>query len=109
MERFCIFRQNLSSSLFKMGQNHYLLRKSLHYKQVSELKCEKRHFKFALILQVLLMTHLSSIAISLYFYWRHNAYCEPGIYSGEQAINSKKSDINFIWRNLTTIFSIFPV
>jgi len=52
-----------SSSLFKMGQNHYLLRKSLHYKQV------------------LLMTHLSSIAISLYFYWRHNAYCEPGIYS----------------------------
>jgi len=52
-----------STSLSKMGQNHFLLRKSLHYKKV------------------LLMTHLSSIAISLYFYWRHNAYCEPGIYS----------------------------
>jgi len=58
-----LVRQNSSSGLFKMGRNHYLLRKSLHYKQV------------------LLMTHLSSIAISLYFYWRHNAYCEPGIYS----------------------------
>ena len=50
------------------------------------------------------MTHLSSIAISLYFYWRHNAYCEPGIYSGKvkHAIKSKKSD-NFIWRKSTTI------
>lgn len=51
------------SSLFKMGSNHFQLRKSLHYKQV------------------LLLTHLLSIVISLYFYWRHNAYCEPGIYS----------------------------
>ena len=33
-------------------------------------------------MQVLLLTHYLSIVISLYFYWRHNAYCEPGIYSG---------------------------
>jgi len=58
-----LIRLNSNSSLFKMGQNHYLQRKSLHYKQV------------------LLMTHLSSIAISMYFFWRHNVYCEPGIYS----------------------------
>ena len=38
-------------------------------------------------LQVLLMTHLLSIVISLYFYWRHNAYCEPGIYSGKETSN----------------------
>lgn len=81
-ETFFVFRQNLSSSLFKMGQNHYLLRKSLHYKQVSKLKFDKRYILIFSNLQVLLMTHLSAIAISLYFYWRHNAYCEPGIYSG---------------------------
>ena len=36
------------------------------------------------------MTHLLSIVISLYFYWRHNAYCEPGIYSGEDNNNISK-------------------
>jgi len=56
-------KENAHSHLFKMGLNHFQLRKSLHYKQV------------------LLLTHYLSIVISLYFYWRHNAYCEPGIYS----------------------------
>ena len=29
-----------------------------------------------------LKVNFSSILLALYFYWRHNKYCEPGMYSG---------------------------
>ena len=48
------------------------------------------------------MTHLLSIVISLYFYWRHNAYCEPGIYSGEETSNK----IIIIFLNILPVFSL---
>jgi len=38
-------------------------RQSLHYKRV------------------LLVTNFSAILVSMYCYWRHNTYCEPGMYS----------------------------
>ena len=28
-----------------------------------------------------MLTNFTCIIASLYFYWRHNCYCEPGIYS----------------------------
>ena len=31
--------------------------------------------------RVLMTVHLCSILASLYCYWRHNTYCEPGMYS----------------------------
>jgi len=41
----------------------HLDRQSLHYKKV------------------LLVTNFTAILVSMYCYWRHNTYCEPGMYS----------------------------
>jgi len=41
----------------------YLDRKSIYYKKM------------------LLLTNFSSILVAMYCYWRHNTYCEPGMYS----------------------------
>ena len=31
--------------------------------------------------KVLLVTNFTAILVSMYCYWRHNTYCEPGMYS----------------------------
>ena len=31
----------------------------------------------------------------MYFYWRHNTYCEPGIYSGK--LEHGQRDTKFCW------------
>ena len=99
-----ICRNNAQSSLFKMGSNHFQLRKSLHYKQVGQVLF--KDWTIHICVQVLLMTHLLSIVISLYFYWRHNAYCEPGIYSGEETLN-RIIFLNFL--NISKYFSVFSL
>ena len=40
-------------------------------------KCVKGHTYKTRTLKL----NLAFVVMSLYFYWRHNAYCEPGVYS----------------------------
>ena len=61
MQRFVVIFAHFSVHRAFPGSS--LVRKSLYYKKI------------------MMVTNFSSILGAIYCYWRHNAYCEPGMYS----------------------------
>jgi len=74
LHKLC-FGSFLFFSAFFIASSFYLF--SCHrISPGSQLDRQSLHYK-----KILLLTNFSSILISMYCYWRHNTYCEPGMYS----------------------------
>merc|ERR1719468_387169 len=79
IEDFTLHKLSFASFLIFSGlylaSSYYMLRKhrvtKLNYWEKKSMRLKK----------TILTINFMSIGLAMYFYWRHNAYCEPGMYS----------------------------
>jgi len=79
IEDFGLHKLSFASFLFfsaaYIASSYVLLKR---YRTTKMNMWERKSMKYK---KIILSTNFSSIVLAMYFYWRHNAYCEPGMYS----------------------------